>query len=364
MAFSFKKFFGGINLVPQNSTAVSADGDLRYNSSTNKLELYNGGVDSLLTEADTATITNKTIDGNDNTLINIPAGNLIGDVTSTGLTTVVAKIQGTVVSGTTGSTNVVFSNSPTLVTPALGTPTALVGTNITGTAASLTAGHVTTNANLTGDITSVGNATTLATVNSNVGTFASAAFNAKGLATSASALSGDITTSGSVSTLATVNSNVGSFINSSVTVNSKGLITAASTGSANIASSGNNNNTATDATFVLVGACTITTTGGPVLVGMNPVLGTIATDSAFYINGSVVNMEILITMNGGGIASSLVGAAGSGLNYYGAAVANFVDLSAIGVSGSRAYEILIRVVQGTGTVGVQNLVLTALEVRS
>ena len=97
---------------------------------------------------------------------------------------------------------------------------------------------------------------------------------------------------------------------------------------------------------------------------MNPVLGTIATDSAFYINGSVVNMEILITMNGGGIASSLVGAAGSGLNYYGAAVANFVDLSAIGVSGSRAYEILIRVAQGTGTVGVQNLVLTALEVRS
>jgi hypothetical protein len=48
-----------------------------------------------------------------------------------------------------------------LVTPALGTPSALVGTNITGTAAGLTAGTVTTNANLTGDVTSVGNATTL-----------------------------------------------------------------------------------------------------------------------------------------------------------------------------------------------------------
>lgn len=35
------------------------------------------------------------------------------------------------------------------------------GTNLTGTAASLTAGAVTTNANLTGDVTSVGNATTL-----------------------------------------------------------------------------------------------------------------------------------------------------------------------------------------------------------
>ena len=51
----------------------------------------------------------------------------------------------------------------TLTTPALGTPTGLVGTNISGTAACLTAGTVTTNANLTGDVTSTGNATTIAT---------------------------------------------------------------------------------------------------------------------------------------------------------------------------------------------------------
>jgi hypothetical protein len=61
----------------------------------------------------------------------------------------------------TGTGNVVMSTSPTLVTPALGTPTALVGTNITGTAAGLTAGNVTTNANLTGAVTSSGNATSL-----------------------------------------------------------------------------------------------------------------------------------------------------------------------------------------------------------
>ena len=61
----------------------------------------------------------------------------------------------------TGTGSLVFATSPTLVTPALGTPSALVGTNITGTAAGLTAGNVTTNANLTGDVTSVGNATTL-----------------------------------------------------------------------------------------------------------------------------------------------------------------------------------------------------------
>jgi hypothetical protein len=66
----------------------------------------------------------------------------------------------------TGTGSVVMSTSPTLVTPALGTPSALVGTNITGTAAGLTAGNVTTNANLTGAITSVGNATSLGSFSS------------------------------------------------------------------------------------------------------------------------------------------------------------------------------------------------------
>lgn len=52
--------------------------------------------------------------------------------------------------------------SPTLTTPALGTPASGVMTNVTGTASGLTAGHVTTNANLTGPITSSGNATSIA----------------------------------------------------------------------------------------------------------------------------------------------------------------------------------------------------------
>jgi len=63
--------------------------------------------------------------------------------------------------GTTGSGNVVRATSPTLVTPDLGTPSAEVGTNITGTAAGLTAGHVLTNADLTGEVTSTGNVTTV-----------------------------------------------------------------------------------------------------------------------------------------------------------------------------------------------------------
>ena len=204
---------------------------------------------------------------------------------------------GTGVTSSTGTGSVVLSDSPTLVTPALGTPSALVGTNITGTAAGLTAGNVTTNANLTGDVTSVGNATSIAsgvivnadinasagivdtklatistaskvsnsattatsanTANAIVARDASGNFTAgtvtatlSGNATTATtlatgrtiAITGDLAyTSGSFNgsaavtgtgTLATVNSNVGSFTSANITVNAKGLITAAANGSA------------------------------------------------------------------------------------------------------------------------------------
>ena len=58
-------------------------------------------------------------------------------------------------------TGVLTATSPVFVTPALGTPASGVATNLTGTAAGLTAGNVTTNANLTGHVTSTGNATVL-----------------------------------------------------------------------------------------------------------------------------------------------------------------------------------------------------------
>lgn len=52
--------------------------------------------------------------------------------------------------------------APVMTAPVLGTPASGVATNLTGTASGLTAGTVTTNANLTGPITSTGNATAIA----------------------------------------------------------------------------------------------------------------------------------------------------------------------------------------------------------
>jgi hypothetical protein len=102
---------------------------------------------------------------------------------------------------------------------------------------------VVSRAAITGDVavTAASNTSTLATVNGNVGTFASATFNGKGLATAAGNLTGDITTSGAATTLATVNSNVGSFGSATqvgtFTVNGKGLTTAAGNTSIQIAES-------------------------------------------------------------------------------------------------------------------------------
>jgi len=106
---------------------------------------------------------------------------------------------GTGVTTSTGTTNVVLSNSPTLVSPNLDTPTVLVGTNITGTAAGLTAGTVTTNANLTGMVTSVGNATTVVTNAPLTGAVTSAG-NVTTVITNAN-LTGEATSVGNATTL-------------------------------------------------------------------------------------------------------------------------------------------------------------------
>lgn len=149
-----------------NTGAVTA---LTYNGNT-----IPAGSDTITGRATTDTLTNKSISGSTNTFTNIPnsaiTNNFItingssislgGSVSNLALTTTAlsqftsttsAQLAG-VISDETGSGNLVYSNSPVFTTPNIGNATG----NITGNSAT-----VTTNANLTGPITSVGNATTI-----------------------------------------------------------------------------------------------------------------------------------------------------------------------------------------------------------
>ena len=203
-------------LVANNSLGTSG-----YSLKTNGSTVFWGssGGAGAITASSTDTLTNKTFD-------TAGTGNVF-------------RINGTGITAVTGTGSVVLATSPTLVTPALGTPSALVGTNISGTATAFTASNVTTNANLTGDVTSVGNATTLADVATGAVTGGSTAipvitFNNKGLVTSvttaavvapASTLSGSTLASGVTTSSLTALGTIASL--AAGTVSASGLVAAA-----------------------------------------------------------------------------------------------------------------------------------------
>jgi len=97
------------------------------------------GNDTLVFEAHTQTLTNKTINTASNTITVAEAdisdlgtaAALVADNLSVFAATTSAELAG-VISDETGSGALVFATSPTLVTPALGTPASGVMTNVTG----------------------------------------------------------------------------------------------------------------------------------------------------------------------------------------------------------------------------------------
>ena len=128
--------------------------------------------DNAITRFDGATgklIQNSTATLDDSGVVSVSGANISGLTASYAVAT--DGSSNLVSVANTGTGDNVLATSPTLITPALGTPSALVGTNISGTATAFTASNVTTNANLTGPITSVGNATSIASQTGTGSTF-------------------------------------------------------------------------------------------------------------------------------------------------------------------------------------------------
>jgi len=133
------------NLNPGNPLKIvkGAEIDTEYNNiatavatkTDNSAAAITGGTITGITDLAVADGgTGASTAANARTNLGVAASGANSDITSlTGLTTPLTVLQGgTGVTTSTGTTNVVLSNSPTLVTPALGTPSAAVLTNATG----------------------------------------------------------------------------------------------------------------------------------------------------------------------------------------------------------------------------------------
>ena len=169
-----------ITALTNEPTPVAADlvaivDDVAVSATTKKATL-----DNVLAvyDSQTATMTNKTLTSPILTTpaLGTPSSGTLTSCTGlpiTGITSATSAQIATLCSNETGSGLLVFGTSPTLVTPVLGTPASgtltnctfpTLNQNTTGNAAT-----VTTNANLTGDVTSSGNATTIASGSVDIG---------------------------------------------------------------------------------------------------------------------------------------------------------------------------------------------------
>lgn len=140
MATSFRKFLEGLRIIPKTTSTASEQGDLDVTTAAGKLNYHNGtSASPVVTEAHSAVLTNKTIDGDNNTVQDLALTSLktvLGDANKV----IRRDAAGAIVSDNTlpNSSELVTIDSSTALTnktltsPILNTPTADTITGIAG----------------------------------------------------------------------------------------------------------------------------------------------------------------------------------------------------------------------------------------
>jgi hypothetical protein len=122
MADNFFKIKKGIQIQPVAGSTVTVEGEIAYNDTSNKLEVYNdAGADPLVSEAKAATLTNKTIDADSNTITNIEnadikaaAGIAVNKLAATTVSrALVSDGSGFIAAATTTATEIGYVNGVT-----------------------------------------------------------------------------------------------------------------------------------------------------------------------------------------------------------------------------------------------------------
>jgi hypothetical protein len=146
MATSNKSFVIGIGLVPNATSKNAVKGDLEALTTDNKLHFFGASNDAVVTETVAATLTNKTIDANTNTISNISNSSLSNNsVTVNGLTVALGGST-TIKASTTNAITIGTGLSGTSFDG--GTPVTIT---IDSTVATLTGSQVLTNKTLSGN---------------------------------------------------------------------------------------------------------------------------------------------------------------------------------------------------------------------
>jgi len=140
VATSFRKFLEGLRIIPKTTSTASEQGDLDVTTAAGKLNYHNGtSASPVVTEAHSAVLTNKTIDGDNNTVQDLALTSLktvLGDANKV----IRRDAAGAIVSDNTlpNSSELVTIDSSTALTnktltsPILNTPTADTITGIAG----------------------------------------------------------------------------------------------------------------------------------------------------------------------------------------------------------------------------------------